>query len=166
MSEKMLPRFQKYEDFAIFNVADDEETIATAKEHIDRTGTETFLAAHPEYHQCDENAKLLEAWLYLHGDLPFTRWNLEVALSDLQSDGLLKAAPPPEQPGVDKWAGITLTRTDALAEYQPADSERQALAKLADDPNLSDAARKARDRKLRLLAGQQRRELTPQNLYR
>jgi hypothetical protein len=59
-----------------------------------------------------------------------------------------------------------LTRTDALAEYIPSDAEVEQLAKVADDVYASDASRKSRDRKLALLAGQQRRELAPQNLYR
>ena len=152
---KVYPRFQQYTDF--IDVANDDFTIAVAQENIDHPGTEAFLNAHPEYYRCDENAKLLEAWLYLHGDLPFTRWKLEIGLRDRQADGLLKAAPPVEPPGVDRWAGITLARTAALAEYVPSDQEAAQLAKLKDDVDLNDRQRQARLRKLALLAGAQRR---------
>jgi hypothetical protein len=166
MAEKLFPRFQQYEDFSIYAIADDDEQREAEAQEIDRRGTEAFLAAHPEYYECDENDKLLEAWLYIHGDLPFTLWNLEIGFRDLLADGLLQTAPPAE-PVVDTGnPSIVLSVTDRLAEYVPSDTEVATLAKLQDDPSLNDHQRKVRLRKLALLAGQQRRELAPQNLYR
>jgi hypothetical protein len=158
-----MSRLDKYEDFATVRVADDNDTLATAKQHIDDQGTQAFISAHPEFYPCEENAKLLEAWLYMHNDAAFTRLNLELAQRDLGSN--LKVRPL-EPEVVDKTRGIILTRTDALAEYQAPTEEKEALDKLKDDVHASDATRKARDRRLAQLAGQQRRELAPQNLYR
>jgi hypothetical protein len=168
MSDKIFPRFQKLTDLVDLSSTDVETLNDEARMFLERElgETEAFLSAHPEYYQCDENAKLLEAWMYLHGDLPFTLWNLEIALRDLQEDGLLRQAPPPEQPVVDKTRGIKLVVTDALAEYQTPPAEQAALAKVADDLSLNDHQRKARLRKLALLAGQQRRSLQSENLYR
>jgi hypothetical protein len=127
-------------------------------DRLNAEGSEAFIKAHPEFYQCDENAQLLEAWLYLHNDAPFTRLNLELAQRALAND--LKTAPPPEAPVLDKWAGVTLSRSDALLEYQPSEDEQDALAKLADDSSLNDHQRKARLNKLKLLAGKQRREFS------
>ena len=163
MTAKIFPRFQQLSDFSIINInRDDDEQREIEAQEIERRGVEAFLAAHPEYFQCDENDKLLEAWLFLHGDLPFTLWNLEIALRDLQEDGILQAAPPPEQPSVDKWASVTLARTDTLAEYVPSGIETVTLARVRDDSTLNDHQRKARDRKLALLARKQRREFAGQ----
>jgi hypothetical protein len=154
-----MARLDKWEDFGI-NGATTAQEIKI--DRLNAEGTEAFINAHPEFYQCQENAELLAAWLYLHGDAPFTRLNLELAQRALADD--LKSAPPAEQAEVDRWAGITLSRQDALAEYQPNDDEQEALSKLQDDPSLNDHQRKARDRKLRLLAGTQRRQfsdLTP-----
>lgn len=137
-------------------------TRETVREKLNAEGCDAFIQAHPEFYQCPENAELLTAWLYLHNDAPFTRLNLELAVRALQDD--LKTAPPPDTPVTDdKWTRDqfgTLSRSDALLEYQPGDDEKESLAKLADDPNLNDHQRKARLTKLRLLAGQQRREFS------
>lgn len=160
MADKIFPRFQKVADLVDLSSADVKVLNDEAREFFEREDDETkaFLAAHPEFYRCPENAKMLEAWMYLHGDLPFVLWNLEIALRDLLADGLLRQAPPPKQPEVDKSRGVILTRTDALAEYIPSDSEAAALAKLRDDPSLNDHQRKVRLQRLALLAGAQRRE--------
>jgi hypothetical protein len=149
---KVFPPFDKHTDLP--------------PDHDDSTGTKEFLAAHPEFYRSDYNASLLAAFLELHGGLPFTKWNLEIAFCDLKEDGLLEKAPAPAPEAAIGNPSITLTVTDRLAEYQAPASELVELAKLRDDPNLTDHQRKARDRKLTLLAGKQRRELAPQNLYR
>jgi hypothetical protein len=138
---KVFPTFDKYSDLP---------------DHDDSAGVEEFLAAHAEFYRSDFNAALLIAFLELHGGLPFTKWNLEIAYNDLRSDGLLEKEPPPAAPEVDNSRGI-IRIENLSAEYVPSDVEAAALAKLNDDPNLSDHARKTRDRKLALLAGKQRR---------
>jgi hypothetical protein len=152
-----MARLDKWEDFGI-----DPARATTAQdikmEFLNAEGTEAFINAHPEFYQSPENAELLAAWLYLHNDVPFTRLNLELAQRALADD--LKKRPPAEQVEVDRWAGVTISRGDALLEYQPSDDEREALSRLQDDTSLNDHQRKARDRKLRLLAGQQRREFS------
>lgn len=158
-----MSRLDKYEDFAAVRVADGDDTLATEKQYVDDKGTQAFLDAHPEFYQCAENSKLLEAWLYMHNDAPFTRLNLELAQRAL-GDGLKTA--PPEPAVVDKTRGIIVQVGDTLAEYQTPPEEQEALDKLKDDPSLSDYQRKARDRKLALLAGAQRRALKSQELFR
>ena len=69
------------------------------------------------------------------------------------------SAPSATAPEVNNWASVVLSRQDALAEYQPSDTESAQLAKVADSVDLNDHQRKARDRKLALLAGEQRRKL-------
>jgi hypothetical protein len=152
-----MARLDRWEDFGI-NTARATTAQEMAMERLNAEGCEAFLNAHPEFFQCEENAQLLAAWLYLHNDAPFTRLNLELAHRALADD--LKTAPPPETPVADKWAGVTLSRSDSLAEYQPSDDEKEALAKVADDPNLNDSQRKVRLKKLALLAGRQRREFS------
>lgn len=163
MATKPLPDFDEYQDFPTFRAADDDETRAVAIAHIDDAGVEAFLAAHSEYYPCEENSGPLASFLAVHGGLPFTKRNLEIAYYDLRDE--LKSAPPPVAPEVDKWASVQRIE-NLTAVYVPSDAEAAALAKLRDDTSLNDHQRKARDRKLALLAGQQRRELAPQNLYR
>ncbi len=154
-------RFDEYDDFEIIRIADDGVVRALREAHLDEEGTEAFAAAHPEFYQCAENATALAEHLADFGDgdrLPCTRRNLELVYNELLAEGKIKSAPPTPAAVVDKLAGITLTVTDALLEYVAPSDEAAALAKLADDPNLSDHARKARDRRLAVLAGQQRRE--------
>jgi len=148
MANKIFPHFERYTDYP-----------TETAEDVDHEGTMKFLSAHPEYFACPENAKLLESWLYLHNELPFTLWNLQIAMRDLQEDNLLQTAPAPEPTPVDKSRGIILARSDALREYQPSDAEVSALEKLKDVSSLNDRQRKNRDEKLRLLAGEQRRAL-------
>lgn len=116
-----------------------------------------FIKAHPEYQASEFNLGLIKAWLSLYDGI-YSKWNLEICLEDLRKDGLLEAAPPTAPVEVDKSRGVVEVRSDALMEYQVPPGEAAALAKLADDPNLSDHARKARDHRLALLAGQQRRQ--------
>jgi|HubBroStandDraft_6_1064221.scaffolds.fasta_scaffold84275_5 hypothetical protein len=166
MTNKIFPRLDQYADFTIVKMAGtDEDEQASAREHVDDVGTRSFLAAHPDFYCCDENEAVLTERLDEYGDLPATRWNLEIVCRELLAEGKLKAAPPPAAPEVDNSRGIKKIE-DLTAVYVPSDAEAATLSKLADDPNLSDHARKARDRKLALLAGQQRRELASQNLYR
>jgi hypothetical protein len=126
---------------------------------------EKFIQEHPEYHASPFNLGLIRAWLSLYDGI-YSAWNLAICYEDLRKDGLLESATPVAAPVIDKMAGVTVVREDALMRYETPSDEVAELAKLADDPNLSDHARKVRDRKLALLAGQQRRELAPQNLYR
>jgi hypothetical protein len=126
---------------------------------------EQFLKAHPEYFASAFNLGLIRAWLSLYDGI-FSSWNLAICYDDLRKDGLLETAPPPTTAELDTSRGVVQVRSDTLLEYLEPAAETAALAKVADDPNLSDHQRKVRDRKLALLAGQQRRELAPQNLYR
>jgi hypothetical protein len=134
-------------------------------QEFEGTEIEKFVQAHPEYYASPFNLGLIRAWLSLYDGI-YSAWNLAICYEDLRKDGLLEAAPPPTPVEIDDSRGVVQVRTDTLMEYQAPSDEAAALAKLADDPNLSDHARKARDRKLTLLAGQQRRALAPQNLYR
>lgn len=149
MTDKIYPRFQRYEDFP-----------GLTEDQINSEGTQAFIDNNPHYFACEENFKLLEAWLNLHGELPFTRLNLEIAQRDLEADGILRHAPVAVTTPPNNWSSVVLSRADALAEYQPSASETAQLEKLSDDPALGDRARKNRDAKLRLLAGQQRREMS------
>jgi hypothetical protein len=154
---KTFPTFDRYQDFTIVKMAGtDEREQAVAREHIDEAGTRSFRAAHSEFFCCDENAQKLSEWLASHGGLPATRWNLEIALRDLEESGQLTAATPPEPESDTGNPSITLTVTDRLLHYVPDDGEAAALSKLADDPSLSDHARKNRDRRLKFLANRQR----------
>ncbi len=161
--ENTFPRFQRYEDFPGYsdfprsgNAADEAARTAVAAE-IDRQGSQAFLDAHPEYFPCDENSKLLRAWLFLHGELPATRLNLEIAQRELGDD--LQKVPSPESTAIDPRRGIIVSRSDVLAEYRPSAGEATALSAVADSVDLNDHQRKVRDRKLALLAGEQRRKL-------
>jgi hypothetical protein len=158
MTTKLLPRLEQFTDYALYNVADDAETVAAAIAHIEEAGISAFLNSVPAYHPSQENAQLLTGWCTSRG-VPMSCWNLLLAYRDLTDDGLLELAPLAEQPGVDKWAGVTLARTDALLEYVPSDEESAQLEKVADSPDLNDHQRKARLKKLALLTGIQRREL-------
>ena len=125
-----------------------------------------FVAAHPEYHPSPFNFALVGSWMALY-DAVLSRWNLEICYADLIADGLLESATAPAAPEAAPGnPSITRVRSDALLEYRAPETEKSALAALRDDTNLSDHQRKARDRALALLAGQQRRALAPQNLYR
>jgi hypothetical protein len=163
MAEKPMPRLQQFSDFASYNAAvaiNDEEAVAGVLQHIElEVGVPAFLTATPSYYACPENSELLLGWCNSRG-VPLTLWNLTLAFRDLSEDEQLKSAPPAVAPVTDKSRGVTLVRQDALLEYQAPRTEQAELSKLADDPNLSDHARKARDRRLAILAGQQRRELS------
>lgn len=89
--------------------------------------------------------------------LPITLWNLRIAYNDLAERGLLPRmpSPPPAAP-----AKMKLPELACVAVIQSTDAERAALEELFDDPALSDHTRKQRDRKLALLAGQQRRQMS------
>jgi hypothetical protein len=150
----------------INNIANAREVVIA---HIEHKGVEAFLRAMPNYHQSEKNAELLVGWCKARG-VPTSLWNLSLAFRDLSEDGQLETAPPPAAPVVDKWASVTLCRGDALAEYQPGGDEQAVLAKVTDEflprqmgnphPNQTDYARRAHDRQLALLAGQQRRGLS------
>jgi hypothetical protein len=158
------PRCDEYLDFSIVKMAgDDPDELELAREHLNQLGTRAFVAAHPEYYACPMNAAALDNWCSNRG-IPCTRYNLEIAFSELREK--LENAPPPRPAVVDRWAGIVLSRQDTMAEYVPSDEEKEALAKLADDHNLTTRQRNARLEKLRILAGAQRRALKGQNLYR
>lgn len=166
--KKIFPRLETYTDYATYNAAlalDDDEAVQVAIEHFERSGITAFLTAVPSYYTTERNAERLIGWCTARG-VPTTLWNLTIAFRDLSEDGQLEAAPPPEQPEVDKNRGVIHEVGDALAEYVCPPEEQEALDKLKDDVHVSDATRKARDRKLALLAGQQRRELESQNLFR
>jgi hypothetical protein len=160
-------QFDDYEQFNIIRIAQDSEDRALGEDHIDDIGARTFAARHPEFYCCDENAALLRERLDEYGDnLPATTRNLEIVYTELREEGKLKALPAPAVPEVDTSRGVIQVRTDVLLEYQTPSDEAAILAKLRDDTNLSDHARKNRDERLRLLAGEQRRSLASANLYR
>ena len=165
MGDKLLPRLDLFDDFTIIKIALDEEDRARGIAHIEDVGTRAFLAHTPSYFQCDRNAELLVGWCATRG-VPTTRHNLDIAFRDLSEDGQLEAAPVPAAPVPNKFVGITRVREDTMMTYVPPLGEAAALDKLRDDSSLSDHQRKARDRKLTLLAGQQRRAFASQNLYR
>jgi|SRR5208283_881673 len=165
---KIFPRFETYTDFATYNAAvalNDDEAVQVAIEHFERRGITAFLTAVPGYYPTERNAELLAGWCTGRG-IPTTQWNLTLAFRDLSEDGQLETAPPPTAPEVDKTRGIIVEIGDAMAKYVIPPEEAEALDKLKDDVHASDGNRKAKDRRLALLAGQQRRELAPQNLYR
>jgi hypothetical protein len=118
---------------------------------------EHFLKAHPEYFASAFNLGLIRAWLSIYDGI-YSAWNLAICYDDLRKDGLLEAAAPAAPAEVDNTRGVVQVRTDTLMQYQTPSDEAAALSKVADDPNLSDHARKNRDDRLRRLAGQQRRE--------
>jgi hypothetical protein len=154
-------QFDEYHFFEIIRLAVDDEVRAIREARLDEQGAEAFAAAHSEYHACGENAEAMAGRLTEYGDgerLPFTLRNLELVYRELLAEGKIKTAPPTPAPVLDKLAGVTLVREDALAEYVAPSNETAALAKLADDPSLNDHQRKQRLRKLAALAGQQRRE--------
>jgi hypothetical protein len=169
MAEKLMPRLQQFTDFAAYNSAvaiNDDEAIAAVLQHIEEeVGVPAFLTATPGYIPSTNNSERLIGWCKSRG-VPLTQWNLTLGFRDLSEEGQLEAAPPAAAPVIDKMAGITVVREDALMEYQTPSAEAAALEKLRDDSNLSDHRRKARDRKLALLAGEQRRSLASANLYR
>ncbi len=169
MTKHLLPRLQKFSDFASYNAAiaiDDDEAVTAVLEHIElEVGVPNFLAATPSYYACPKNSELLLGWCKSRG-VPLTQWNLTLAFRDLSEEGQLEAAPPAAAPVVDKNRGVIETRSDTLMRYETPSAEAAALEKVRDDVSLNDHQRKARDRKLALLAGNQRRELSTQNLYR
>jgi hypothetical protein len=152
--------FDEYHFFEIIRLAVDGEVRTARQDLLDERGAEAFADAHPEFYRCGENSQALQQRLAEHGAgerLPFTRRNLELVYNELGKEGKIKSAPPTPTPVLDKMAGVTLVREDALAEYVATSDEAAALAKLADDPALNDHQRKQRLRKLAALAGQQRR---------
>jgi hypothetical protein len=156
-----IPDYREAKDFGVLHGAAvglglrDRQTIL---EEFEAAETATFIAAHPEYYPSEFNLGLIRAWLAIY-DVPFSEWNLTICVNDLKEDGLLEPPPPTAAPELDSSRGVLQVRGDALLEYQTPSDERQGLEKLKDDPSLSDAARKARMRKLSLLAANQRREL-------
>jgi hypothetical protein len=159
--------FDEYTEFNIIRIAQDDEDRALGEAHIDDIGVRTFKAMHPEFYCCDENAALLRERLDEYAEnLPATTRNLEIVYAELLVEGKLKDVPPAATPVVDKNRGIIQVRTDVVLEYQTPSDEAAVLAKLRDDASLSDHTRKNRDERLRRLAGEQRRSLAPQNLYR
>jgi hypothetical protein len=153
--------FDNYDSFEIVRIAVDEEVRALREEHLDEQGINSFADAHPEFYRCEENSQALQERLAEYGDgekLPCTTRNLELVYRELLAEGKLKSAPPAPTPVLDKMAGVTLVREDALLEYQTPEDEAKLLEKLRDDPALNDHQRKQRLRKLAALAGQQRRE--------
>jgi hypothetical protein len=169
MAEKLLPRLQQFGDFASYNAAiaiNDDAAVTAVLEHIElEVGVPDFLAATPSYYACPKNSELLLGWCKSRG-VPLTRWNLTLAFRELSEEGQLEATPPAAAPVVDKNRGIIEVRTDTLMQYETPSAEAAALEKLRDDSNLSDHQRKARDRKLAVLAGKQRRAFAGENLYR
>jgi hypothetical protein len=154
-------QLDEYHFFEIIRLAVDDEVRVLREEHLDERGTEAFAAAHLEFYHCYENAEALAERLAEYGDgekLPCTRRNLELVYAELLAERKIRSAPPAAAPVVDKMAGITVIREDALAEYVMPRDEAAALEKLRDDPALNDHQRKQRLRKLAALAGQQRRE--------
>jgi hypothetical protein len=154
-------RFDEYGDFNIINISDDEEVREIRKKNLDEVGAEAFVATHPEYYCCDENATALAGRLAQYGEnkkLPYSLRNLQLAYREVLAEGKIKAAPPAAAPAEVDSRGIIKVREDALMVYETPAAEAAALEKVVDDPNLSDHARKARDRRLATLAGQQRRE--------
>jgi hypothetical protein len=167
---KVFPRLEAYMDFPVYaravregasGVLDPEAKFSDeVADEIDQEGTGRFIESHPEWntYQTGANARKLLGWCEARR-IPKTLWNLSIAFTDLRADGALeKVEPSPEAPEVDKSRGIIEARTDALSHYVPGTAEAEALGKLADDSSLGDRARKTRDEKLRLLAGQQRRK--------
>jgi hypothetical protein len=177
VSEKIFPPFQYLGAFPEYNVAPVNaapikkrspnlmDTVvmkpsrAEVAEEIEARETQRFIEETPDYYPSAHNAAIMSTWLSLYG-VPSLCWNLTIAFKDLKQDGLLELAPRPEPVEIDKYAGVTLSRGDALAEYVPSDEETEQLAKIADDANLNDHQRKVRLKKLALLAGQQRREFS------
>ena len=112
--------FDNYDSFEIIRIAEDEEVRALREDHLDEQGIDSFADAHPEFHHCEENSQALQERLAEYGDgekLPCTRRNLELVYNELLAEGKIKSAPPAPTPVLDKMAGITLVREDALAEY-------------------------------------------------
>jgi hypothetical protein len=162
---KIFPTIHTLNSIPGYSEALDKREKLDLVQEFEEAEIEKFVEAHPGYYASPFNLGLIRAWLSLYDGI-YSAWNLAICYEDLRKDGLLEAAPPPAPAEVDNSRGVVQVRTDALMHYETPSDEATALAKLADDPNLSDHARKARDRKLALLAGQQRRELAPQNLYR
>jgi hypothetical protein len=160
MAAKIFPRFDEYQDFTIYKMSTDgDDDRAAATEHIDYVGARSFSAQNTEWNQhyrSDANAERLVGWCNTRG-IPTTRHNLDIGFGDLKNDRLLEIVPTPI-PEIDNSRGVIQQVGDALLEYQTPDSEQVTLAKLRDDSTLNDHQRKARDRKLCILAGQQRRE--------
>jgi hypothetical protein len=172
---KIFPRLEQFEDFGVFvrAVREGGTGIGTGvkdptasfcdeiADEINDEGTERFIASHPEWsatYQSGGNAKKLLGWCEARR-IPKTLWNLSLAFGDLLADAVLEKVEPSQAPQADsRNPSIVLTVQNALAEYRPSDSEAEALKKCEDDVTLSDHARKNRDRKLALLAGQQRRQ--------
>src|SRR5580700_672172 len=134
-------RFDEYGDFNIINISDDEEVREIRKKNLDEVGAEAFVATHPEYYCCDENATALAGRLAQYGEnkkLPYSLRNLQLAYREVLAEGKIKAAPPAAAPVIDKMAGVTFVREDTLMVYETPAAEAAALEKAADDPNLSD----------------------------
>lgn len=153
MSDKLLPTFERYADFKMITGASEEDR-EEACDAIDRAGCELFLENNPNYYASRRNGELLTGFLTAHG-VPTTRWNLEIAARELKDQ--LETAPAPEpETTTTTNVGIITSVSDVMAEYQPGTSEAAVLEKVKDSPELSDAERKRRDRRLAILARDQR----------
>ena len=135
----MKRRLDKYEDF--------DPSLHRAE--IDVTGAEAFAEKHTGYYASDWNGSLLVAWCRQRA-IPTTCRNLTLAFEELSADGMLEAAPK-RNPAAGRRSGGII---QALAVE--SEQELAALAKLKDDPSLSDATRRKRDVTLRRLAVAQR----------
>jgi hypothetical protein len=150
------PNLELWSDFPQYTAAKSQEALNEVVDEIESAGVTEFLAKVPEFVKTDKNAMVLHGWTYTRG-VPFTLWNAVIAYRALREEVSLETTPQ-ESPEVDTSRGIIEVRTDALAEYRPGSEEAETLAKLADDSTLSDKARKNRDDRLKILAGQQRRQ--------
>lgn len=70
---------------------------AARQESIKKAGDD-FIAAHPEFVECDHNARILAKWVQVSCNSDYTLENLEKAYEDLKESGLLKLHP--EEAGV------------------------------------------------------------------
>ena len=157
---KLHARLEEFADFIAYRSARSADEKASVEKDLGDRGCQSFADDPPVgYFPCEENAQLLLGFCHAAG-IPLTRTNLDIAFNDLREQ--LVSAPKVDTP-VDKWASVTLARTDALLEYGPSTKETEQLAKVADDVHLSDHARLARDRRLQQLAGEQRRTLAKGN---
>ncbi len=125
-------------------------------DEVNVEGSENFIARHPEYYASDFNSLALRNWLDQRHAL-YTLKNLEVAFRFLTEAGTLETRPPvPRGPAPQRIK--TKLVQGRLATLQPTEAESAFLSKVADDPNLTDHQRKARDAKLRRAAVAQRRQ--------
>jgi len=119
---------------------------------IECEGARAFLAAHPEFYATPFNGQMLGVWCAQRA-VPITRKNLEVAHRDLAERGLLEIPATPQSGPL----GIeTVPVRGGSAVAPPTAEEAAFLKKVADDPALTDHARRKRDELLRRAAVAQR----------